>query len=111
MLVCVCGDVGDFQEGEGIQIVFINRIVIINKMRTEINKYIVADSEICHGKPTFRGTRILVSDIVELVAAGWSDEKIIVQYPSLNKEMIRGGLEYAAKVIRGEHYVRFKVPA
>lgn len=80
-------------------------------MRTELNKYIVADTEICHGRPTFRGTRIIVSDIIELVAAGNSVETIIDQYPSLNREMIQGALEYAAKVIRKEQYVKFKVPA
>ena len=80
-------------------------------MKTKINDYIIADSEICHGKPTFKGTRVLVSDIIELVAAGWSDKKIITQYPGLNREMIQGALEYAARVIRREHYVRFKVPA
>ena len=81
-------------------------------MRIEINKHIVADSEICHGKPTFKGTRVLVSDIVELVAAGESVEMIIDGYPSLTKEMVRDALEYAAKLVRGEHYVKFsKIPA
>ncbi|MBI4452562.1 DUF433 domain-containing protein [Candidatus Woesearchaeota archaeon] len=81
-------------------------------MRTEISKYIVADSEICHGKPTFKGTRVLVSDIIELVAAGESVESIIRGYPSLTREMIRDALEYAAKSVSGEQYVRFsKIPA
>jgi len=81
-------------------------------MRAEISKHIVADSEICHGKPTFKGTRVLVSDIVELVAAGETTEKILEEYPSLSREMIQDALEYAAKIIRGERYVKFsKVPA
>ncbi len=81
-------------------------------MRVEITKHIVADSEICHGKPTFKGTRVLVSDVIDLVAAGEPIEKIVKSYPSLNKEMIRESLVYAAKVIRGERYVKFsKVPA
>ena len=81
-------------------------------MRVEISKYIVADSEICHGKPTFKGTRVLVSDVVELVAAGESVEKILEEYPSLNSEMVQEALEYAAKAISGERYVKFsKVPA
>ena len=81
-------------------------------MRIEISKHIIADSEICHGKPTFKGTRVLVSDIVELVAAGESTEEILESYPSITKEMIREALEYAAKTIRGERYVKFsKIPA
>jgi uncharacterized protein (DUF433 family) len=39
-------------------------------MRRVLGQYIVADSEICHGKPTFAGTRILVADILEQVATG-----------------------------------------
>ena len=76
-------------------------------MRVEISKHIVADSEICHGKPTFKGTRVMVSDIVELVAAGESMEKILRGYPALNKEMIKEALEYAARAISGDQYVKF----
>jgi uncharacterized protein (DUF433 family) len=77
-------------------------------MRIEIGRYIVIDDEICHGKPTFRGTRILVSDVIELIAAGVSPEEIIRDYyPSLSKEMIKEALEWAAKIIRGEHYVKY----
>lgn len=83
-------------------------------MRVEISKYIIADSEICHGKPTFKGTRILVSDIVELIAAGEPAEKIAKSYRGLTREMIKDALEYAAKSISGEHqYVKFssKIPS
>ena len=81
-------------------------------MRVEISKYIVADSEICHGKPTFRGTRVLVSDIVELVAAGEPIEDILEGYPSINREHISAALKYAAKLVSGDQYVKFsKIPA
>jgi uncharacterized protein (DUF433 family) len=45
-----------------------------------LGRYIVADPEICHGKPTFRGTRIFVSDILEMVAEGMAWETIIEQW-------------------------------
>ncbi len=81
-------------------------------MRVDINKHIVIDSEICHGKPTFKGTRVMVSDVVELVAAGVSPGEIVKDYyPSLTKGMIKESLEWAAKVVSGEHRVRYKVPA
>jgi uncharacterized protein (DUF433 family) len=82
-------------------------------MRFEFGRYIVVDDDICHGKPIFRGTRILVSDVIELLAAGISIEEIIRDYyPSLNEDMVREALEWAAKIIRGEHYVKYaKVPA
>lgn len=40
-------------------------------------KYIVADPKICHGKLTFRGTRIMVSCVLELVAEGMDWDEII----------------------------------
>jgi len=77
-------------------------------MRLEIGRYIVVDDEVCHGKPVFKGTRVLVSDVIELLGAGVSIEEIIRDYyPSLNEEMIREALRWAAKIIRGEHYVRY----
>jgi uncharacterized protein (DUF433 family) len=41
-----------------------------------IGRYIVTDSSICHGSPTFRGTRILVADVLEQVARGMAWEAI-----------------------------------
>ena len=76
-------------------------------MRVEINDYIVADSEICHGKPTFKGTRVMVSDIVEMIAAGEPIKDILEDYPSITRKHISAALEYAAKLVSGERYVRF----
>jgi hypothetical protein len=40
--------------------------------RIELGEYTVADPEICHGKPTFKGTRIMVWQVLDDVAAGRS---------------------------------------
>jgi len=45
--------------------------------RLELGRYIVADSKICHGKLTFRGTRIFVSDVLADVERGLSWDFII----------------------------------
>jgi uncharacterized protein (DUF433 family) len=45
-----------------------------------LGRYIVSDPTICHGKPTFRGTRILVADVLEQVAMGLSWEAIIEEW-------------------------------
>jgi len=75
-------------------------------VRLEIGKYIVVDDEICHGKPTFKGTRVLVSDVLELLAAGVSIEEIVKDYyPSLSEEMVREALKWAAEIVKGERYV------
>jgi uncharacterized protein (DUF433 family) len=44
-----------------------------------VGKYIVADPKVCHGKLTFKGTRILVADVLDLVAQGADWETIIRQ--------------------------------
>lgn len=42
-----------------------------------IGRYIVADPKICHEQPTFRGTRIPVSQVLEQVATGMAWESIV----------------------------------
>ena len=50
-------------------------------MKTRImGRYVVTDPEICHGKPIFRGTRILVADVLEQVADGLAWETIIEEW-------------------------------
>ena len=48
--------------------------------RIEIGKHLVADTRICRGRLIFKGTRILVSDAVELTKAGYTPETIARQY-------------------------------
>jgi uncharacterized protein (DUF433 family) len=71
--------------------------------RITINKYIFADSEICHGKPTFAGTRIMVWQVLEMLADGQSAEEISNAFPSLNRDHIKAALEYASSITQ-EHY-------
>lgn len=42
-------------------------------------RYIVTDLKVCHGQPTFRGTRILVADVLEQVASGIAWESIVAK--------------------------------
>ena len=57
--------------------------------RSAYGRYVVSDPEICHGKPTFRGTRILVADVLEQVAEGLAWETIVEEWNgSLVKEAI-----------------------
>jgi uncharacterized protein (DUF433 family) len=42
----------------------------------QLGHYIVADPEICHGQPTFRGTRILVADVLEQLGLGMDWDSI-----------------------------------
>ena len=81
-------------------------------MRVEVGRYIVLDDEVCHGRPTFKGTRVLVSDVIELLAAGLSIEEVVRDYyPSLDEEMVKDALAWAARVIRGLRYGEVEVSA
>lgn len=52
------------------------------------------------GKPTIRGQRFLVSDILELLSSGVSEENILEQHPLLQKEDIQAALLYASLKIK-----------
>jgi uncharacterized protein (DUF433 family) len=47
---------------------------------TTLGRYIVVDPEICHDQPTFRGTRIFVMDVLELVASGMPWDEIVDEW-------------------------------
>jgi uncharacterized protein (DUF433 family) len=75
-------------------------------MRVEINDYIVMDTEICHGKPTFKGTRIMVWQVLEMLKSGYKIEDILREFPSLTENHIKAALEFAAKKVAGERLVK-----
>ena len=52
----------------------------INGNMQILGRYIVADPKICHGQLTFRGTRIFVADVLEMVAAGVDWETIVEEW-------------------------------
>ena len=57
--------------------------------KKSLGRYIVADPAICHGEPTFRGTRVLVADVLEQVASGMAWEAIMEEWHgTLTKEAI-----------------------
>lgn len=65
-----------------------------------LGRYIVADPKICHGKPTFRGTRIFVSDVLEQVASGMAWEAIIEEWhDSITKEAIAEAVQLATQAL------------
>jgi uncharacterized protein (DUF433 family) len=65
-----------------------------------IGRYIVTDPNICHGLPTFRGTRIFVSDVLDQVARGMAWETIIEEWhSSITKEAIREAVQLASQAL------------
>jgi uncharacterized protein (DUF433 family) len=65
-----------------------------------LGRYIVADPAICHGEPTFRGTRILVSDVLEQVASGMAWEAIVEEWRGgISKEAIGEAIRLAREAL------------
>lgn len=55
------------------------------------------DPRICHGKTCIKGTRIMVSVVLDNLAAGVSTEEILKSYPSLSQEDIQAAIAYASE--------------
>ncbi|MFH1245315.1 MAG: DUF433 domain-containing protein [Candidatus Omnitrophota bacterium] len=69
---------------------------------------IVANPAICHGKPTIRGTRIMLWQILDLLEDGLAFDEIINNYfPQLTRKDIQACVEYANSLVKNEdvHFV------
>lgn len=56
--------------------------------------------EICHGKACIAGTRIMVSVVLDNLAAGINPNEILKSYPALMSEDIQAAIGYAADLAR-----------
>jgi len=80
----------------------------------QLGRYIVADPEICHGKLTFRGTRIFVADVLEQVASGMVWEAIIEEWDGgITEEAITEAVQLAAQALlrHVDEFVIESIPA
>lgn len=71
---------------------------------------ITVEPDKLEGRPCIRGLRISVESVVRLVAAGWTVEQILADYPDLEAEDVREALEYAA-ASTDVHVLPFQTPA
>jgi uncharacterized protein (DUF433 family) len=75
-----------------------------------IGRFIIADPAICHGQPTFRGTRILVADVLEQVAAGIAWETIIEEWRgNVTSDAISEAVRLASQAFR-DHSGQYTAP-
>ena len=74
-----------------------------------IERYISVDPAICHGKPCFKGTRIMVWQILELLEAGISVAEITSEkyFPQVTPDHIRAALHLAAEQLKHREFVAF----
>ena len=61
---------------------------------------VTVDPQVCHGKACIKGTRIMVSIVLDNLAAGVTPDDILRSYPSLSREAIQAAIAYAAELTR-----------
>lgn len=69
----------------------------LGTVQSQLASRITTDPAICGGRPTIRGMRIRVSDLLDLLAAGLSNEEILADYPYLEPEDLHAALAFAAR--------------
>ncbi len=67
-------------------------------MSSSLFSRISANPNICHGKACIKGTRIMVSVILDNIAEGLNENEIIESYPALKIEDIKAAISYAASL-------------
>ena len=63
-------------------------------------EFSTADPAVCHGRAWFKGTGIMVSVVLDNLAAGFAPDEIVRGYPSLNREAVQAAIAYAAELGR-----------
>ena len=73
-----------------------------------LNKFLEVNPEICHGKMVFRGTRIMVYLVLELLEAGVDVREILKDYyPQLTTTHIKAAIHYAVELTRTGEFIPF----
>ena len=62
--------------------------------------YITVDPTVCHGSACIKGTRVMVSVVMDNLAASLTIDDILHSYPSLNREAVKAAIAYAAELTR-----------
>ena len=65
-------------------------------MKSEIRQRITIIPGLCGGRPTIRGMRIRVTDVLELLSEGLSTEEILAHYPDLVREDVVACILFAS---------------
>jgi uncharacterized protein (DUF433 family) len=63
-------------------------------------EYIIVDPTICHGRACIKDTRVMVSVVLDNLAAGLNVNEIVKSYPSLTPEAVQATMAYAAELAR-----------
>lgn len=72
---------------------------------------ITVDPNVMVGKPTIRGLRITVEQILRAMAAGIPEGELLREYPELERDDLRAVLAYAADLVDQEQVHLLQIPA
>jgi len=72
----------------------------------KIAERIEVDPDVCHGKPRIAGTRIMVEQVLDLLAAGLSIQEITSEeyFPDLSPEDVLACVAFANQLLKGEEF-------
>jgi uncharacterized protein (DUF433 family) len=67
--------------------------------------HISTDPAVLAGKPAIKGTRLSVALLLDLMGQGWSEQKLLTNYPQLQVDDIRAALAFAAEHLQEDDYI------
>ena len=75
-------------------------------MAVDWRERIGVDENVCHGKPCIRGTRVMVSTILDNLASGVGEQELLVSYPSLTTDDLAAAVAYESCLTKEPSIVR-----
>ena len=79
--------------------------------RANLLRRISINPKVCHGKPCIRGTRIMVSVILDNLAEGATPAMIVRDYPPLKVDDVKAAIAYAAELTSEEELLPLRASA
>jgi uncharacterized protein (DUF433 family) len=71
-------------------------------MNDELLGRISLDPNVCHGQPCIRGTRVLVSVLLDELAGGATPAELVEDFPTITEADVRAAIAYGAWLARQE---------
>jgi uncharacterized protein (DUF433 family) len=71
----------------------------VGKEPREVGEYLIVHPGICHGRMTFKGTRVPVSTVLAYMAKGWTIDKVLDDWPQLSREAVQEAIRLASSAL------------
>lgn len=77
----------------------VTMVTMCAQLNQELINRITSNQQQCGGRPCIRGMRIRVSDVLDLLAAGLTNDQILEELPDLELDDIRASIRYASRKV------------